>query len=809
MRAPDGDTRELEAQLVAGRPQLGGAFDGLRARVLAGVASRSRRSIGRYLLGRSIGSGAFGTVYEADDPELRRKVAIKLFTSGAAAHNERVLREARALATLSSPHVVHVFEVGVVDDGTAAPYLVMELVDGPTWRAHLTTAKPHWRETVAVGIAAARGLAAAHRAGVVHRDFKPDNLILAIDGRPRVVDFGLARAVGDDTDASHASLSDHREPTLTPTGHVLGTPAYMAPEAFTGPCTPRSDQYSLCVSLFEALFGVRPFQVRTTEELVRKVGSEDPVVPAERRGVPPAVIAAVMRGLRRDPAARHHDLDALVASLERAQRSRLGMPLALAGLGAAAAIAIAVSSRDRNGCITSDAVWTRMHGGDATLDAQRERYAQRWRATEQSVCAASPDAPISAAARHCLDRRLDEVAAVGELIAGLDPEARAQLGDPFADLRAPEDCTASPSAQTRAHVVVDPGAVAHVQGALAQLYAHLVLAQYGDALTLSTRLLADARAAEYPPLVVEVAHAHARALLLTSQYAEAAMAFEETFHAAQAAGLDRDAAGAASELLRTHAGYLGDATAARRWAEHAETSFARMGDDPSTHGVYAEGMAALRLQEGDAAGAAEALRDAISAAADRGAARAGMTGGLHNRLAVVLLQLDRLAEAAEASATAAEIFAETNGEDSPPRASALSNEGVALGRLGRHEEALARHREALAIREAVLAADHLDLAASRGNMAEVLERLGRHDEAIGYIERALEVFERRLGTDHPNVAIGLDIRGRILGHGDAEARALAQADFMRAARIYDAAGLGEAASEQRAQAEAVVQEQGR
>ena len=806
MDATNGDTSELEAQLVAGRPRFAGELAGLRDHVLAGISTKRSRTVGRYRLGRAIGSGTFGTVYEADDPELQRKVAIKLFAPSGAAHTERVLREARMLATLASPNVVHVFEVGTLDDASAAPYLVMELVDGPTLRAHLATQARPWRETVAVVIAAARGLAAAHACGVVHRDIKPDNIILASDGRPRVVDFGLARVAADATENSRASLSDDQEPTLTPAGLVLGTPAYMAPEAFTGPCTPRSDQYSLCVTLFEALFGVRPFQVRSTDELVRKIGEEDAVAPRDRRGVPPAVIAAVMRGLSRDPAARHRDLHALVVALERAQRPRRIVPaLCVGAAGVLGVLAIAAGNAPRQLCITSDAVWTRLQLDDVTLAGWQAEYAARWRSTEASLCAASADAPMPEASRHCLDRRLGEVAAVGELIATLDPEARAQLDDPFDELPPPEECVTPVGSEGPTHIVVDAPAVAELEDSLAQLRARRSLKQPGLGSAISTALLAEARKVGYAPLVVEISYEHARLLLITAQYDEAADVFEETFNAAHAAGLDREAAGAASELLRTHAGYTGDAHAARRWARHAQASFARAGTEPSGHGVYAEGLATLLLREGDAAAAAEALRDAIAAAADRGDAHDGMTGGLHNRLSVVLLQLDRPAEAAIASAEAAAIFEASNGPDSPPRASALSNEGLALGQLGRHEEALARHREALAIREATLAADHLDVGASLGNMADALTELDRRAEARGYIERALALFEHELGPDHPNIAIGLDIRGRIRARGDAEEVARAREDFARAIRIYDAAGLATDAAEQRARADKVLE----
>ena len=760
-------TPPLEDRLAAGRPRLG-ALAGLRDRVLAGVASRGPRMVGRYRLGAAIGSGAFGTVHEADDPELRRKVAIKLFATGPGRERERVLREARMLATVSSPNVVHVFEVGVVEDATAAPYLVMELVEGPTLREFLRTQGPRpWSEIVAVVLAAARGLWAAHRQGVVHRDFKPDNVILATDGRPRVVDFGLARAVGDDDFDTQRSSGDPSDSMLTPTGAVMGTPAYMAPECFAGPCTPRSDQYSLCVTLYEALFGSRPFQVRSTEELRQRIGTEDPKVPRDRRGVPPRLIAALMRGLHRDPDARHRDLGQLITALEGTTGTRRLGAMGIGAAGLVVAFAAFGAGAQPDPCRTGAGAWRRF---DADASASQAAYAARWQATEEHLCEASDGAELPVAQRHCLDRRLGDVAAVREVLAELAPADRVALDDPFRTLPAPEDCGRTPSTTDAAPIVADAGAVARIESGLSRLHARMIASNPAEGLALSTDLLVEARELHHGPLVAELAHAHARLLLLASQHREAAAAFEEAFHVAQAAGLDRDAARAAAELVRLHGYFLGDPRTARRWAEHAQSSSARAGVDPSRNRVLAEGLAGLAEREGDLLGAAALLRQAIAAAIAEGGAHDGITGGLHNHLGAVLLQLDDAAGAAEAFTEAESILAATNGACSPSRAAALDNLGVALVQLGRHDEALAHHREALAIREATLDADHLDLGASHGNLADVLEHLGRHDEALASIDRALALFTDRLGSDHPHVATGVEIRERILAHASPRVR---------------------------------------
>jgi eukaryotic-like serine/threonine-protein kinase len=333
---------EVDERLAAGRPEFGSALDGLRARMLVAAGGLARpRTIGRYRLGRTIGSGAFGVVYEAEDPELDRRVAVKLLGVRSAKEAARVVREARLLAALSHPHVVQVFEVGTTDDGRS-PYVVMELVEGPTLRQWLGEGPRGWREVVEVMLGVARGLFAAHQAGVVHRDLKPENVLMGRDGRPRVIDFGLARSLGDEGSASDGAtlrsganelVGGSGSAQLTATGQVMGTPAYMAPEVFAGEHSPASDQYALSVTLYEALFGERPFAAESPEALAKQVLSQEAALPADRRGVPRRVARVALRGLRRSPRERFRDLGELVAALEDVARPRRRWPAAVAGLG--------------------------------------------------------------------------------------------------------------------------------------------------------------------------------------------------------------------------------------------------------------------------------------------------------------------------------------------------------------------------------------------------------------------------------------------------------------------------------------------
>ncbi|HET7500333.1 MAG TPA: serine/threonine-protein kinase [Kofleriaceae bacterium] len=298
------------------------------------------RVLGRYTVTERIGSGAMGVVFRADDFGLGRQVALKVLHRPDDELTDRLVREARSMAQVNHPNVVGVYDVGVTDGTT---YIAMELVTGTSLR--LWQQQPHTvAEIVEAYIAAGRGLAAAHAAGIVHRDFKPDNCLVGGDGRIRVTDFGLAAA----------RPGESARPTdinLTASGSVLGTPAYMAPEQFTGGnIDPRTDQFNFCVALYEALYGSRPFSGKDFDDLGDNVcaGKVRPA-PAGSR-VSGALRAIVLRGLRVRPGDRFPTMDHLLAELgrDRARPWRRALLIAAAvaaalGLGLVADLVV----RDR------------------------------------------------------------------------------------------------------------------------------------------------------------------------------------------------------------------------------------------------------------------------------------------------------------------------------------------------------------------------------------------------------------------------------------------------------------------------------
>jgi serine/threonine protein kinase len=290
--------------------------------------------IGRYTVLDKLGEGGMGTVYSARDEELQRTVAIKVLTSEVRSGQARMQREARAMAKLSHPNIVTVHEVASFDDQI---YVVMEFVPGLTLRRWLES--QHSRaERLEVFLQAARGLMAAHEVGIVHRDFKPENVIVGDDGRVRVLDFGLATAAAEgETSAGEGSPApdapgDGQPVSLTQTGQRLGTPAYMAPEQLLGRRTDaRSDQFSFCVALYEGLHAQRPFAGETFADISRSVlGGQ--VLPPPPKTADADLDRIVFRGLSRDPEMRNASMKEVVESLDHALATRPEDPVVVEAL---------------------------------------------------------------------------------------------------------------------------------------------------------------------------------------------------------------------------------------------------------------------------------------------------------------------------------------------------------------------------------------------------------------------------------------------------------------------------------------------
>jgi serine/threonine protein kinase/tetratricopeptide (TPR) repeat protein len=442
---------------------------------LGPVALAPGAQLGKYRLDRILGEGGMGVVWAAHDPDLERAIAIKVLRYAQAAQQlrQRLLREARAMAKLKHPNVLTVYEVGTVGD---RDYIAMELVDGMTldsWLALSPTPEEVWSAMLAAG----RGLAAAHDAGVVHRDFKPHNVLRSRGGRILVTDFGLARgvlaeeesaalsasaialdpnvtpfdetyeaAVPSKPPADKASVSKTGDPLLdaplTQTGALIGTPAYMAPEQYRGaPPDPRTDQFAFCVTAWQALTGERPFKGQTLDEM-RKAASAG-VAHVEAK-LPRAVRAVLERGLDPVPARRFPSMEALLDELERAgEQPARRRRVMLVAASAATLIALAVvlllvtrtAERAKTGCDDPDQqfaeAWSpavrsalarsTIEPNVVRISEQLDRYSERWIESYAKACRTRP-VKVSRQRLACLEGIRDHAAAITTMLADVPPQ---------------------------------------------------------------------------------------------------------------------------------------------------------------------------------------------------------------------------------------------------------------------------------------------------------------------------------------------------------------------------------------------------
>ncbi len=282
-------------------------------------------AIGRYNVKSMLGSGGMGVIYEAYDEENQRPVALKLIRPDVLdpfrreAHRARMLREARLLASLHHPNIPNIYEVGTWNDQV---FLAMQLVSGTNMRQWLDQANPDWTDIVAAYLRAGEGVVAAHNANIVHRDIKPDNILVEDTGSVYITDFGLARLDQATISSIGMHSAPHRRPpdilSLTGTGDILGTPAYMPPEQYKGQgVSKRSDQFSFCVSLYEALYGMRPFAGQTMEELIQ-AAQDGRVFRPRFSEIPDDVLQVLIRGMHPVPRERYGSMRELLTALDNA-----------------------------------------------------------------------------------------------------------------------------------------------------------------------------------------------------------------------------------------------------------------------------------------------------------------------------------------------------------------------------------------------------------------------------------------------------------------------------------------------------------
>ena len=561
------------------------------------------QQLGRYIILGKLGAGGMSVVHEAYDPELDRKVALKILRGGPGGLTKqgRLLREGQALARINHINVVRVYDVGV-DQGQL--FIAMERIDGVTLRAWLAAAPRSLADILRVFIAAGRGLAEAHAAGIIHRDFKPENALIDATGTLRIVDFGLARASADELarDDEVLATAPSLGLPLTQVGAIVGTVSYMAPEQLAGAAVDaRVDVFAFCVALFEALHGERPFAGETVAELAAGI-RRGPATPATRRG-PPELHALIVRGLAADPAARWPTIAALtdrLQALARPSRRRAAVAaLLIAGVGAGVLAALPAAAKPCSAVAREVAeTWSpdvaaNLAANLASADdgfvgatwrrvvPQLDGYAARWSDTRVAVCEAREHGALSDRLHDlevaCLDSRRQALAASVAVIrrrraAGVDEfEALVEALPDLASCREPA------RVQLRWAPPDDPAVAARVtelEGRLVDAEASVVGGDVVRAESLLAGVADDLAGLATPALTAELARVEGLLASRLGRSEALAQAQQRRFAAAVSIG-DHEAAGlAAAELMLVAPDGPQRPGASETWQTVAETLLA-------------------------------------------------------------------------------------------------------------------------------------------------------------------------------------------------------------------------------------------
>jgi eukaryotic-like serine/threonine-protein kinase len=739
------------SETVAGE----GAADTLTESVPRGPARlETGATLGRYVVTGCLGAGAMGVVYAAFDPQLDRKVAIKVLrnepmevgskASSRSSGHERLLREAKAMAKLHHPNVIVVHDVGTLDDQV---FIAMEHLDGGTLHDYLKEEPRTWRDVLDKLRRAGAGLAAAHDAGIVHRDFKPHNVLLGRDGRVCVMDFGLAQTGASSTwvdDGTGDATSEPMDSTdglsrLTRTGAIVGTPAYMAPEQHSqGVVDARSDQFSFCVAFYEGLYGIRPFEGDTLATLAYHVLRGEQRPPPAGRTVPRWLHRIVSRGLSVDPDDRHASMAELLAQLDvhPARRRRWAVALAattFAGLGVAASVmgrsyrATCTGGQERIGEVWDDQARLQVREafvatGEpsasnvwSSIERDLDGYAHSWATMHKEACEATrlrgeQSEELLDRRMLCLEQRRRELDELVKLLGDADDHlVRRARG--LVDKRSRLEPCADGQGLLAGAEPADPAVRERVLGAEAVLKRVMMLrdvSRFDAAQTALDEVVAEIDALD---------HAPTRVGLLYLQSAVAG----DVGRLDDAERLAYDSAVLAAECGD-------DAAAARAW----------------TGLVRIVGLQRRKFEE----------LPPILKAAEAAVARISdefLRAGYLATVGTVDIVRERYAEAEQPLREAHRLMSRIMGPEDPRTLDAYEMLAVSLQYQKRIDEAEPIFREIVAAYEK-REAPHPALGQTLGNLATLVELQGDDEEARAIHHRALEVLLATYGPDHPVVA---------------------------------------------------------
>ncbi|MBZ0113503.1 MAG: serine/threonine-protein kinase [Thermoanaerobaculia bacterium] len=797
----------------AGGPDLlpsGGALKGPLWERLAetlnpneGLSSGSQ--VGRFVVLEAIGAGGMGAVYSAWDPELDRKVALKLLhpdPSNSQEAESRLRREAQALARLSHENVITVHDVG---RWNGRVFIAMEFIDGEdlaSWRK----AGPHdWRETLDIYIRAGRGLAAAHDAGLVHRDFKPQNVLRSRDGKVRVVDFGLARSVegsagspGSGTHEADSAPLGTAAPLLAVTraGSIAGTPAFMAPEQFEGlDPDPRSDQFGFCVSLYQALWGELPFAVDSIydlNQLYKENGT--PKAPALPK-LPRWLQTTILRGLAIDPEDRWPDMDSLLDALQRGSSRRVsgwlvagsvGLLLVLwmsfrttgeslcQSAGARVATVWSEDQRDRLGSVFDTTDGTSAGLFERTL-AVLNAYAGQWTEARTEACEAThvhgdQSGELLDLRMACLDRRLAEFSAVVDLLTDGDHEVLSRAPDIALGLEPLAICADTQLLRAPIERPQEPGRhrkLEDLESRLARVKASVEAGRLVETRQQAESLVKDAESFGFAPFTAEARWTLADVAERSGEFDLSADEAFASWTAAERGGHDEYRLRALSLLVWIDGNDRARPEEAERWARLGEATLGHLGSGGLLQAELDSNIGAALQTAGRTEEALEHHLRALDLRTRFLGPESYAVAKSLNNIGSVYFVSARFQDALDHYRRALVL---TEGTLGPHASTALawSNVGATLIELEQADEARAANQRALAMRQELLGNDSLWVGFSQVNIA-LSYLIDEPESARGPLDEASRILAVALPVDHPYQAFLISAQGAYLeatGHPD-------------------------------------------
>ena len=748
-------------------------------------------SFGRYVILELVGRGGMGEVYAAYDPQLDRKVALKLLRGWARsdasveAARARLLREAKAIARLSHPNVVVVYDAGEIESRV---FLAMEFVDGETLAAWLEAAPRNWHEIREVFVAAGRGLAAAHEAGLVHRDFKPQNVMVGRDGSVRVMDFGLAsdRSHGDagaplETIAiSPGDAPAAQSVALTHTGMLLGTPLYMAPEQLSGRSTdPRTDQFSFCVALYHALYGERPFPGDTLSTLIDAVRSGRVREPPQKTRVPPFLGKALMRGLRSEPSERFESMPAMLEELQRDPARRRGkLAIGAAALALAAALTVGVqqaSTRGQRLCRGAGekvvSAWELAPDGARRNAIHRafaatgrgfaeetwqrvagliDDWSRRWTAAYTDACEAThvrgdQSAEVLDLRMACLEEARAGLRSLTDVLARADGKVLIQAVNAAQALPTLDRCANVPLLRAAVAPPVDPAIrkrVDELRPMLAEVKALADTGQLAEARRKGTLLLTNARATGYVALQAEALEALGSADYYMGEITSATPLLEEALWTALASRRDDIAVKCAGNLAALAGYHRTDFEQAERWDRLGRSLLGRLGPDQEDAAAWlTHDRAMVHVRRGELHAALEDAQASLAQKQKIFPPPHSATALSWELVANIETELGDHEKALQAINGALKTYQQAFGPGNPQLARAFGNRGEILKNLGRYAEAETDLRESIERYSVAIDRDHSWVAYPLTALGTTLLATNRAKQAVSVLEKALRIRE--------------------------------------------------------------------